>query len=172
MSRAEPKPPEELVAFCTREYPRLVGALGLYTGDRDVAEDCAQEALARVCSRWEHVRTLAAPGAWAHRVGINVAHGYYRRRRTGRRAQRLLEDGARTLSAQPEPGEALALQAAVAALPKRQRTVVVLHYYLGYPVAELADVLRTPEGTVKSLLHRGRAALRVVLEPSMEVCHD
>lgn len=44
--------PEDLAAFCEREYPRLVGTLSLYCGDVLLAEELAQEALARACSRW------------------------------------------------------------------------------------------------------------------------
>lgn len=41
-----------LAAFCHREYARLVGALTLYCGDGDVAQELAQEALVRACERW------------------------------------------------------------------------------------------------------------------------
>ena len=45
-------------------------------------------------------------------------------------------------------------------LPGRQRTALVLRYYLDMPISDIAEAMSTREGTVKSLLHRGREALR------------
>lgn len=53
--------------------------------------------------------------------------------------------------------------AALAALPRRQREVAVLHYYLDLSVADVARSLQVSEGTVKTCLHRARASLRVRL---------
>jgi DNA-directed RNA polymerase specialized sigma24 family protein len=49
---------------------------------------------------------------------------------------------------------------AVSALPEEQRGVVVLHYFAGCAVREIAEMLEIPAGTVKSRLHAARAALR------------
>src|SRR5688500_17429750 len=57
---------EEVFAeFCRREHQRLVGALGLYCGDFDLAEELAQEALARVWRDWATVQRKDSPAAWA-----------------------------------------------------------------------------------------------------------
>ena len=64
---------EAFEAFCRREYPRLVGVLSLYCGDAGVAEELAQEALVRVYESWRRMHTMASPGAWVHRVAINLA---------------------------------------------------------------------------------------------------
>ena len=53
---------------------------------------------------------------------------------------------------------------AVLALPAKYRSVIHLHYFEGLPVAEIAQTLNVPEGTVKSQLSRGRALLRDMLE--------
>ncbi len=53
---------------------------------------------------------------------------------------------------------------AVLSLPAKYRSVIHLHYFEGLSVAEMADVLQLPEGTVKSQLSRGRALLRDMLE--------
>ena len=75
-----------MATFCAAQHGRLVGSLTLYCGDRDVAEVLAQETLVRVCRDWNRVRTMAAPAAWAHRVGLNLANSWYTRRRAERRA--------------------------------------------------------------------------------------
>jgi RNA polymerase sigma-70 factor (ECF subfamily) len=53
-------------------------------------------------------------------------------------------------------------------LPRQQREVVVLHYFLGLSVDAIADELRVPSGTVKSVLHRARAALAERLVDTLE----
>ena len=153
-------PPEELVVFCRREHPRLVGALTLYCGDRAVAEEIAQDALATVCERWEQVRRMAAPGAWAHRVAINAAISRFRRRAAGRRALRRLGGRAAEDGSDPDAADAVAIRRAVASLPARQRETVVLRFYLQLSVAETAQWMDATEAAVKSLTQRALAGLR------------
>lgn len=49
-------------------------------------------------------------------------------------------------------------------LPKKYRTAIHLHYYEGYSVKEIAQIIKASEGTVKSQLHRGREMLKTILE--------
>lgn len=49
-----------------------------------VAEDLAQDALLKACGRWSKVSTMTVPGAWLHRVAINLANSYFRRRKAER----------------------------------------------------------------------------------------
>jgi RNA polymerase sigma factor (sigma-70 family) len=60
-------------------------------------------------------------------------------------------------------GEAHAVREALRALPRRQREVTALRYYLGLDVAEISARLGTSTGTVKSLLFRAREALAIAL---------
>ena len=64
------------------------------------------------------------------------------------------------------------LRDAVATLPTRQREVVVLHYYLGYPVREIAGLLAVSEGNVKNALFRARASLATALRVEEEVPNE
>ncbi|MGH2735811.1 MAG: sigma-70 family RNA polymerase sigma factor [Actinomycetota bacterium] len=154
----------ELSAFCGDEHPRLVGALSLYCGDHALAEELAQDALARACRDWSKVRRLTSPGAWVHRVAINLANSYFRRRAAETRAKHRLE-GRRN----PSGGEgldraaALTIRSAVASLPRRQRTALILRYFVDLPVREVAVVMECPEGTVKTLTSKAIASLRVGL---------
>jgi RNA polymerase sigma factor (sigma-70 family) len=144
-------------AFCSSHYARLVGALGLHCGDRAVAEELAQEALARVWSHWRTVRELDDPAAWMFRVAINLSNSYFRRKRAERRAHQRGVEGYRD---EHDTATALAVRAAVAALPKRKRTALVLRYFLDLPFAEVARLMDAPESTVKSLARRGIEDLR------------
>lgn len=49
-------------------------------------------------------------------------------------------------------------------LPQKYRTVIHLHYYMGYSVDEIADILKSKPSTVKSQLHRARQKLKLDLE--------
>jgi RNA polymerase sigma factor (sigma-70 family) len=147
---------EELAAMCKLEYPRLVGMLGLYCGDADVAEDLTQEALIRLCQNWRKVSRMDAPERWLHRVAINLAHSHYRRKAIEHRALGLI-GGRRDL---PGVNDArIEILELLKNLPHRQKTALLLHYYLDLPVREVAHLMQVPEGTAKTLLHRATKAL-------------
>ena len=161
----------ELTAFCVREHPRLVGALSLYCGDADVAAEVAQEALIRAVRDWPKVREMAAPGAWVHRVGMNLASSWFRRRGAERRAYSRVAGAQAAVT--PDADDALAVRSVVAALPERQRQVIVLRFYLGMSVAEVADCLGASADAVAALTHRAVRTLRAHLgETEREVAPD
>lgn len=147
---------EELTAMCEREHPRLVGMLALYCGDGDVAEDLAQEALIRLCRDWRRVRKLHTPERWLHRVAINLAHSHYRRKAIERKSLALL---GRRPRQDPQPNTDVESLKLLNNLPHRQKAAVLLHYYLDMTVPEVAQVMEIPDGTAKTLIHRGTRAL-------------
>lgn len=137
----------------------LLAPLTLYCGDRDVAEVLAQETLVRVCRDWKRVRMMAAPGAWAHRVGLNLADSWYTRRRAERRATERLSsrpDGRHDADAT----DAIAVREAVANLPPRRRMALILRYYADLPVEQVATLMHCRPGTVKALTAQAVAQLR------------
>jgi RNA polymerase sigma factor (sigma-70 family) len=141
-----------------REWPRLVGSLSLFTGDGDLAEDLAQETLARVCRDWRKVSNLESPGAWAHRVALNLARSHYRHRSVVRRQSSRVADAGPVYD--PDTATAIAVRNAVTQLPVRQRTALVLRYFADLSVAETADAMQCPQGTVKTLTREAILALR------------
>lgn len=144
--------------FCRAEYPRLVGALSLYCGDSHLAQDCAQEALARACVDWRRVSNCTSPHAWALRVGINLTKSWFRRRLLeDRTVRRLADDVADPI---PDAEDVIVLRAAVRALPKQQRAAVVLTYFVGLTSDESALVMRCAPATVRVHTHRGLQRLR------------
>ena len=149
--------PADLTTFCRTEWPRLVGALSLYTGDSDLAEELAQEAIAKTCRHWRKVRAMDAPAAWVHTVARNLAHSHFRRSRAGKRAYERV--GARVAHLDATD-DVVAMRSAVAALPERERDAIVLRFYAGCSVRETAHALSCPEGTVKTLTHRAIERLR------------
>jgi RNA polymerase sigma-70 factor, ECF subfamily len=148
----------QLAEFCRSEWPRLVGSLGLYVGDRELAEDLAQEALIRVCANWAKVRDAESPSAWAHRVAFNLAKSHHRRQATWRRLR------PRVLTplgpVDTDEAAAVAVRDAVAALPDAQREALVLRYFADLSVHDVALATGLPENTVKTHTRRALESLR------------
>lgn len=152
----------QLEAFVAVEHSRVIGLLVLYTDDRGVAEELAQDAIVRLCQHWPRVSGMENPRAWLSRVAINLARSWFRRRGVERRANRRHGLPDPVPDTDDDVAATMAVRAAVAALPPRQRTVVALRFYAGLSVAETATAMRCAEGTVKSLTHKAMAALRAV----------
>lgn len=130
---------------------RLYYALLGYSGDRDVARDAVAEAFARALTSQDSIRSLEP---WIWRVAFRVAAGELKRRARSSP----LEDPERP---SPEPPE---LFEALRQLSARQRAAVMLHYYAGYSLDEIAAILGTKKGTIGVHLHRGRTRLKRLLE--------
>ncbi len=151
----EPRP--ELVAFCSQMRPTLVGAMRLYLHDASLAEEFAQEALARTCVHWHKVRQMENPRGWVYKVALNLAKSYLRRRQIEHRAKTRL---IRSEIVLPDDTTSIALRDALKQLPRRHREAVVLRFYADLTVAETAEVLGCPENTVKSWTRRGIESLQ------------
>jgi len=147
----------EFVELCRELHPRLVRGLALHCRDAAVAQEVAQEALVRAWERWATVRGARSPEAWVWRVALNLATSRFRRRAAERRAYLRAVPPSPT---SPDPDDQLAVRAAVALLPHRQRAALVLRYYADLSVVEVAEALDCAPGTVKSLTSKGVARLR------------
>jgi len=147
--------PVDPAQFCEDVRGRLVAALVLYTGDRHLAEELAQEALARAWERWDKVGVMASPEGWTFRTARNLAVSRWRRRGIERRAR--MGSGAAVVV---DPAEGVAIRDAVAALPERQRATIVARFYLGLSVVETAEQLGCAEGTVKAATSQALDRLR------------
>ena len=148
---------DELDAVFTRLFPRLVGMVSLYCGDRWVAEEIAQETLSRL---WEQSSSaqIDSPDAWTYRVAMNLANSWYRRRSIEHRARATLRAAA-VDGVQHDPDEYLAVRTALLHLPRRQRQAIVLRYYADLSVDATAEVMRCAPGTVKAHTHKALAEL-------------
>ncbi|WP_163506911.1 RNA polymerase sigma factor [Fodinicola acaciae] len=157
----EAEPAVEAVERLYREASgQLVLAAYALTGDLADAQDAVQEAFVKAFQRPSRVANADNPVAWMRTVTINIARGRYRRhRRLGVLLRRIPPDPA-------VPGLApdrVAVLTAVSKLPSGQREAIALHYFADMSVEEIAVCLRTPAGTVKSRLSRGREALAGLL---------
>jgi len=150
----------ELRGFLHEHYARLVGAVALVTGDLASAEDAVQEAIVRAWERADRGEEIVALDRWVAAVAMNISRSRFRRLRVERLARPRLVD---PVSMEGPTGDRLDVARALAALPRRQRTVTVLRYFLDLSTSEIADQMGTSEGTVKSQLSKARAHLAEAL---------
>lgn len=134
-------------------------------GGKEGAEDVAQEAFLRLWRNPGQVRDGQALKSWLMRVASNLVLDRYRRRAPEAHAE--VPD-----VADAAPGPELSLRraqiaaqidAAIAALPERQRLALVLCHYEGFGNPEIAAALDVSVEAVESLLARARRALKGLL---------
>ncbi len=137
-----------------REYLPMVRLAHLITGSNEVAEDVVQEAFVRMYRNWDRADQ---PGPYLRRIVVNGCHDWHRRRRLER--ERLPRPVAEEVG--PEARELLD---ALARLNPRQRSALVLRFYVDMSEADVAQALGCRPGTVKSLVHRGLRQLEGMIE--------
>ena len=145
---------------------RLDAAARLILRDPELAHDAVQEGFLRA---WRDLRGLRDPDrfdAWLRRLVVNACIDIVRRRR-----HRAIEVELTPIDA-PSIGDIASaivdrevLDVALAHLDPEYRAVVVMHYFLGMPLPEVAGLLGIPLGTAKSRLHRSIQAMRLSMGP-------
>lgn len=148
---------DDIDRFLADDYDRVVRAVAAVCGDRHRAEDAVQDALLDLWSKSHPIDSVAA---WVTTVALNRSRSKWRSRSAERRACERL-GATRATSGGGETaifdGQ---LAAALRSLPRAQREAVALFYVLDLSVADISQRLNVTEGTIKTHLHRGRAALR------------
>lgn len=151
-------------AHCGRIYAlcwRLCG------NDTALAEDLVQEAFVRAWNKLDLFAGKSAFGTWLHRLAANVALSD-RRTRLRKAAHEAPHDETveRTATGDRDVSTPLAtdLEQAVAALPERARSVLVLYDVEGYRHQEIAEMTGMAVGSSKAQLHRARKLVREALD--------
>ncbi|MGW1544115.1 SigE family RNA polymerase sigma factor [Streptomyces sp. NPDC002309] len=150
---------EEFVAQCG---PRLLRSAWLLTGDRHLAEDLLQTALARSWPKWRRIQD-EHPEAYVRRVMINVHASWWRRRWRGEVPHESLPESAVPGDRYGEVDLERTVREALRRLPARQRAVVVLRYLEDRSVEETAALLNCSTGTVRSQSAKALRTLRGAL---------
>ncbi len=138
----------------------LLRSAYLLTGDRHLAEDLVQTALAKTALRWDRINQRNAE-AYTRRVLYHEQVDGWRRRRVAESFPGELPDLADRYGSESERSDLkLAVQRALSRLGPRQRAVVVLRFFEDRTERETAEILGCSVGTVKSQAHRALAKLR------------
>jgi RNA polymerase sigma-70 factor (sigma-E family) len=161
--------PRSRAAAVTRlfraHYQRLVGLAGLLVDDRETAEEVVQDAFEGLYRRWGSLRDPASTIAYLDRSVVYGSRSKIRRRYTERSFQ--LPQARTAPSAETEGvdhQQSDDLFAAVQQLPKRQREVIVLRYYLDLSEDEIAALLDVTSGSVKKHASRATTTLQRRME--------
>ena len=154
-------------AYCARLYDQyatdVLRVCYFYLSDREKAEDVCQDVFVRLMT----THPLLQPGrekSWLLKVALNRCRDLWR----GAWLKRVILGGP-TFELIPAPDEfsrrddQQAMMAAINQLPATFKEVILLHYYQGMNIAEIAQMLELPEGTISSRLSRGRKKLESIL---------
>jgi RNA polymerase sigma-70 factor, ECF subfamily len=160
--RVEPGP--RFDTFVEEEHVRLFKALYFVTGNREEAEDLAQDAFLKLWERWDRIDTIEDPTAYLFRVALN---GFRMRRRRMAMALRRQPDAIESRDAYVDAEMRLDVRRLLLEVTPRQRAALLLVDLLGYPSEQAASILRIRPSTVRNLVHQGRTTLR-----SMEGARD
>jgi RNA polymerase sigma-70 factor (sigma-E family) len=138
----------------------LVRFAALLTGDRHRAEDLVQDALAKTYLRWAHIRRADDPDVYVRRLLVNASRSWWRRRSNHELPVERHEDRVAPEDLGSDVAERDIMRRLIAALPHRQRTVLVLRYYEDLDDAGIAAVLGCREVTVRTHAMRALRTLR------------
>ncbi|HET8599588.1 MAG TPA: SigE family RNA polymerase sigma factor [Segeticoccus sp.] len=166
---------DALTHLYAAHWHSLVRLSYLLVRDQQVAEETVQDAFVAMHHRWHLLREPEQALAYLRRCVVNGSRSVLRHRGVEERHLRSLPDdtrrdlGSRSTVASAEQhaldhdtGDRLCQ--ALAALPRRQREVLTLRYYLDLSEAQIADALQISPGSVKVHAHRGLEALRSMEE--------
>ena len=170
VERHGPRTPAWESAYCDFFHARQRGFMRTsyaILGSWAAAEDATQTTFTQLYVHWPRIR----PGgldAYARRVLVNTCLTAVK----SRRREVVVEEIPEASAPPPSHDQRLDLLDALRTLPPRDRAVLALRFLDDLPVVEVAEVLRLPEGTVKSQTSRALERLQAVLATPQETAHD
>ena len=142
-------------------------------GNREDAQDCAQEAMLRIYHALDRFKGQSSFATWVYRITMNSCLDELRKRKVRAAASldAMLETGWSPAAGEGGLPEVQALRgeqrdiirAAITSLPEDMRAVIVLRDIQGFSYEQIADMLDANIGTIKSRISRGREKLREIL---------
>ena len=158
-----PQPESPLERLMAQYGDSLLRTCWMMLNDRDLARDAAQETFLKAYRALPTLREGKTEKAWLMQIAVNVCRdmrrGFWFRRIDRRLTPDDLPETARE-DERPDPAPFLA----VMSLPAKDRETVVLHYYQGLSLAEIAKLTEVPASTVRARLARAKKKLHRKLE--------
>ena len=149
-----------------------------YTGDREAASDCGQDAMVRIWRGLESYRGDCAFESWVYRIAANCCMDWLRKKKRDRSVsiEPMKEQGFDPADTSPGTEEQVvaaderrSLRESIALLPEDQREALVLTQLERVPYEEAARMLGVSEGTVKSRVNRAKTRLKEILSAEREL---
>jgi RNA polymerase sigma-70 factor (ECF subfamily) len=181
MARAATDDTKAFTELVRRYQTRVIHLVSRLLNDRVVSEDLAQEVFVRVHLHRRNYRTGSKFSTWLFTIAANLAKNEIRRRKRRKNwtsldeMQEQLQDASMQF-ADPKANKEVDLEreqlsgvvgAAIATLPERYRTALVLRDIDGLAYEEISQILKIPGGTVRSRINRARLMLKRKLEPTL-----
>jgi RNA polymerase sigma-70 factor (ECF subfamily) len=132
-------------------------------GDEEVSKDLAQEAFLKAWLSIRSFRAAASFSTWLFRIAYNTFYDYARARKPGADFDSV---ALRLEAATPGIDRSIDFARSMSILKGDERSAMLLFYMEDFSVKKIAQVMKCPEGTVKSLLFRGKEKLSVYLKNS------
>ena len=171
MARVQQRDQGAFTALLDRHLVGLQRFLLRFTGNQADADELCQEAMLRV---WSHARRWQSERAkfstWLYRIARNLAIDRHRQRHDSSSDElaSIIDAGADAITVLDEARRKQRIQLAVAALPERQRTALMLCHFDGFSNQDAAAVLEVSVDALESLLARARRTLKTTLLPLLE----
>lgn len=166
---------EEAFSALVKKYRTKVFNLAFsFTGDREIADDLAQEVFIKAYSALSKFKLKSEFGTWLYRITVNHAKDYLRKRgrirkvffeETMENSITLEDEIVKKEKEQSYEQRKKLVRKAIQTLPERQQLILSLRDVQGFSYGEVAKILNVPPGTVDSRLHRARKMLRKKLVP-------
>ena len=178
LRRAQKGDPDAFEQLMTPLEKQICRVCWHYTGEREAASDCGQDAMVRIWRGLAGYRGDCAFETWVYRVAANCCMDYLRKKKRDKSVsvEPLREQGFDP--ADPNPGteeqvvaadERQRLREAITQLPEDQREALILTQLEKVPYEEAANRLGVSEGTVKSRVNRAKARLKEILSEEREL---
>ena len=139
----------EFDEFYATNSDQLIRSIMRVVDFTNVAEEIAQEAFSKVWQRWDLIQQ---PANYLYRVAFNKANDELRKRQTHRSNEHLLD--------LTQSEDTIYLSDVLSNISEQRRTAIYHKFYSGYTNSEVGELMNIPEGTVKSMIHRGLNDLR------------
>ena len=137
--------------------------LNLTMGDEMLTDDLAQETFIKAYVGIRGFKGLSSFGTWLYRIAYNEFYNHTRRHQ-----EEHVEDIARLGDVSTAASDAfeasMTVQVALTRLNDNERVAVTLFYIEDQPIKQVAKIMQTSEGSVKSLLHRGKAKMKQFID--------
>jgi RNA polymerase sigma-70 factor (sigma-E family) len=157
---------DEFVAFVRRRGDHHLRTAVLLTGNWHTAEDLMQTCLVKLYRAWPRLDIADDPDAYLRRVLVNTHRSWWRTRWRREVPVATFPDHATAGVGEEQYEVAETVRRALAILPVRQRTALVLRFFEDLPAAEVAQLMGCSVGSIKTHVHRGLRSMRRLLRPA------
>ena len=156
---------EEIFSRLVSQYQeQLLHMCAAYLRDRSAAEDAVQETFLKAYRALPGFRGECSEKTWLIKIAVNCCRDYRRSAWHRYIDRRVSIDQLPILSSAPPSDDHIALTMAIMKLKPKYMEVVLLYFYEGYPIKEIAKMLNLTEAAVSSRIHKAKQKLKAELE--------